>query len=160
MTALILIVLAATLPMAPASPQDRANPPRKEQIEELPPVKAQVEVPAKTIKELQKERIATLKQMAEALTTLFQRGQVSFDDYLEAQLLVLKAELDAAEKEADRITVYKNTVDLLKQYEEIAKDRFQSARGPAHSVLKVRARRLEAEIDLERAKAKAAKKAK
>jgi hypothetical protein len=43
MTALILIVMAAILPMAPACPQERANPPRKEQIEELPPVKAQAE---------------------------------------------------------------------------------------------------------------------
>jgi len=150
MPALILIVMAATLPMAPASSQDKGNPPRKDQTDES----------AKKVKELQKERIATLKQLVDQLTTQYRNNRVSFEEVLEATLLVLKAELDAAEKEADRITVYKNTVDVLKQYEETAKARFESARGSAHSVLKVRARRLGAEIDLERAKAKKAKEAK
>jgi outer membrane protein TolC len=150
MPALILIVMVAALPMAPANPQDKANPPRKDQADES----------AKKIKELQKQRIATLKEMADGITNLFQRGQGSFEEVLEARMLVHKAELDAAEKESDRIALYKNMVDLLKQTEEIAATKFKAARGSANSVLKVRAMRLEAEINLERAKAKEAKAAK
>ncbi len=148
--ALILTVMAATLLMAPASSQDKANPPRKEQIREA----------AKKIKELQKERIATLKQMADVTATLFRMARVSFDEVCEARVLVLKAELDAAEKESDRITLYKNLVGVLKEYETWADGRLKTARGTVASVLKIKARRLEVEINLERAKVKEAKEAK
>jgi outer membrane protein TolC len=147
---LILTVIAATLLMAPASPQDRVKPSRKERIEES----------AKKVKELQKERIAALKEMANIIAAQFQRGQGSFEEVLEARLLVHKAELDASEKESDRITLYKNIVDELKKLEAAADDRFKAARGSQTSLLKVKARRLEAEIDLERAKAKEAKETK
>jgi outer membrane protein TolC len=128
--------------MAPASPQARVNLSRKERIEES----------AKKVKELQKERIATLKQMAEIISDQFRNGNVSFEDVLEARLLVLKAELDAAEKESDRITLYKDIVDELKKFEMVADDRVKAARGAKSNFLKIKARRLEAEINLERAK--------
>jgi hypothetical protein len=150
MFALILTVMAVTLPMTPASPQDKVNPPRKDQKEES----------AKKVKELQKERIATLKEMVDLTAARFQSVRASYEEVCEATLLLLKAEVDAAEKQADRITHYKNIVDLLKGYEQWADGRVKSAQAPASSVLKVKARRLEAEIDLERAKAKEAKEAK
>jgi len=147
--ALILTVMAAALLMSPASPRAGVNLSRKDQAEES----------AKKVKELQKERIATLNQMADAITKLFQSGHGSFEEVYEARLLVFKAELDAAEKESDRITLYKNIVDELKKYEEFAATRVKAARGSQVSVLKIKARRLEVEIDLERQKAKEAKKA-
>jgi outer membrane protein TolC len=150
MLALILTVMAAALLVASANPQDKGNPPRKGRTEES----------AKKIKELQKERIATLKQMSDGFTKLFQNGNVSLEDLCEARLLVPKAELDAAEKESDRITLYKKIVNELKELETLAENRFKSARGTMASVLKFKARRLEAEINLERAKAKEAKEAK
>jgi outer membrane protein TolC len=150
MPALILTVMAAALLMSPASPQAKVNLSRKDQTEES----------AKKIKELQKERIATLKEMADAITRLFQSGHGSFDAVLEARLLLLKAELDAAEKEADRITLYKNFVDESRKIENLAEAKVKAGRGTQASVLKVKAMRLEAEINLERAKAKEAKEAK
>jgi hypothetical protein len=147
MPALILIVMTATLPMAPASPQDKVNPPRKDQAEES----------AKKIKELQKERIATLKQLADQTTKQFQSGTVSLEEAIVARLLLHKAELDAAEKESDRIALYKNIVDELQKAEMIADANVKAAQGTMSTVLKVKARRLEAEIDFERAKAKEAK---
>jgi hypothetical protein len=155
MLALILTVLAATMLIAPASPQDEAKPSRKEQKE----------ASAKKVKELQKERIATLKEMADAAAELYRSGHVgtSYGEVLEARLLVFKAELDAAEKQSDRITLYKNIVDLLKKYEDFAKTRVRSPRSvqdTMSSFLKVKAMRLEAEINLEREKAKEAKEAK
>ena len=150
MPALILTVMAATLLIAPASPQGRVNPPRKDKTEES----------AKKVKELQKERIATLKQMVDVISQLQGRGIVSPEEAYEARLLVLNAELDAAEKESDRITLYKNIVDELKKFENLAEARVKHAQGTTASALKVKARRLEAEINLERAKAKEAKEAK
>jgi hypothetical protein len=171
MLALILIVMAATLPMTPASPQDRVNPLRKEQIEELPPppglppLKKQKEEPPKeeppkTIKELQKERIATLKKAVEFITDLYENKRAPYEEVTEARLLLLKAQLDAAEKGSDRITLYKKIVDVMKEEEEVAESRFNGARTSPYPVLKAKARRLEAEIDLQRAKAKEAKEAK
>ena len=69
MPALILTVMATSLLIAPASPQDKVNLPRKEQIQKS----------AKKVKELQKERIATLKEMADVNTRLFQRGRASLE---------------------------------------------------------------------------------
>jgi len=150
MPALILTVLAAALLIAPARPQDKGNPARKDQAEES----------ARKIKELQKERIAILKAMVDQVTKLVQTGRASFDEACEARLLLLKAELDAAEKESDRITLYKNFVDVLKEFESWAEQRWQAARGTQAAVLKIKARRLEAEILLERAKAEEAKESK
>jgi outer membrane protein TolC len=112
---------------------------------------------AKKIKGLQKERIAVLKEMADQTSELFKHGQVPFDAALDARLLVFEAELDAAEKEADRMTLYKNIVDTLQQYEKVADGRVKAGQGTQASLLRVRARRLKAEIDLERAKPKVAK---
>ncbi len=147
---LILTVIAALLLMAPASPQDRVNLSRKERIEDS----------AKKVKELQKQRIATLKEMVDATTDQFRNGRVPFEEVLEAKLLVFKAELDAADKESDRITLYKNIVDQLKKFEVIADQRVKAAQTSQSTFLKVKARRLEAEINLERAKTKEAKETK
>jgi hypothetical protein len=51
-------------------------------------------------------------------------------------------------------------VDVLKKYETSADNRFKAAQGSKSIFLKVKARRLEAEINLERAKAKNAQEAK
>jgi hypothetical protein len=143
-----LTVVAATL--LTASAPDEAKPPRKEQIEES----------AKKIKELQKERIAALKEMAEITTRLSMNGRTSPEEALEATLLVFQAQLEAAEKESDRIALYKKMIDSLKGLETLAEERMKTARGTAATVLKVKARRLEAEIHLEQAKIKEAKEGK
>lgn len=114
----------------------------------------QREESAKRIKELQKEQIATLKKMVNQATVQFQSGRISYEPVMEARLLLLKAELDAAEKEADRITVLKNFVEAMKQGETLAKAIFESGQGTELAVLSFRARRLDAEIQLERAKTK------
>jgi outer membrane protein TolC len=150
MPARILAVMAATLLMAPAIPQDRVNLSRKERIEKS----------AKKVKELQRERIATLKQMVDVNSRLEERGMVSLEEALEARVLLLNAELDAAEKESDRVTLYKKIVDVLKGYEKFAEERVKNAGGTPVPILKVKARRLEAEIHLEQEKAKEDKEAK
>ena len=136
--------------MAPAIPQDRVKPSPKERVEES----------AKKVKELQKERIATLKQMVDVNSRLQERGIASFEEVAEAKLLLLNAELDAAEKESSRITIYKSIVDVLKGGEKFAEDAVRTAGGPQVRILQVKARRLEAEINLERAKAKEAQESK
>src|SRR5262249_37787331 len=93
----------------------------------------------------------------------FQDGEkrlASFEEGGEGRLLLLNAELDAAEKGASRITRYKSIVDVLKEGEKFAEDAVRAGGGTDVRILKVKARRLEAEINLERAKAKEAQEAK
>lgn len=141
MAATFLTAVAAILSVAPASPQDGVNPRAKEQIE----------ASAQRIKDLQKERIAVLERVVEQLNALAQRAQAEPGEVMEATLLLFQARLDAAEKMADRVTLYKNLANLLKQYEEAAHQRAQAARGTEAALLKIRAKRLEAEIHLEQA---------
>ncbi|HEX4130244.1 MAG TPA: hypothetical protein VHZ24_09385 [Pirellulales bacterium] len=148
MFALILTVIAATLPLDVARAQNAVNPSRQQQIEDC----------AKKCKELQEQRIDVLETLVNINTVLFQSARVQFDEVYEAQSLLLEAKLDVAEKESDRIALYGKMVELLKQYEQWAEARAQRAEETQVPVLKIKARRLEAEIRLEQAKAKEAKK--
>lgn len=109
------------------------------------------------VKELQKERVATLKALVEGTEWMFKYGRTSSEELYEARLLLLEGELDATEKESDRIALYANIVDVLKEYEKHADAQRVNDREPDETILKalkVVARRLEAEIHLQRAKAK------
>jgi outer membrane protein TolC len=137
------LIVAASL-MTAASAQEK-------------PAKEQIEASAKKVKELQKERIATLTELVNQAVAAFQKAQASYEEVLEAQMLLLKARLDVAEKESERITLYEQTVAVLKKSEELANTRAQAGRGSHAAVLKIKARRLEVEILLEQAKIKQAK---
>jgi hypothetical protein len=120
------------------------------------PALAGGEESAKKIKELQKERIATLKQLVDGLAQLAPHGRADFGELIEARLLLLQAELDVAEKGEDRLALYKKAIESLGQYEQWANARVQAGRANTTTVLKIKARRLEAQIWLEQAKAKEA----
>jgi membrane fusion protein (multidrug efflux system) len=139
--ALILAVAAGTLLSVPVRAQDGEGQSSKQETRQS----------ADKVKELLRERIATLKAMTDMETVLHKNGNGPPEAALEARVLVCGAELDAAEKESDRITVLKSLVEVLKKYEEVAKARKKSAEGTEAAVLKVKARRLEAEIRLEQA---------
>lgn len=133
--------------VAPANPKDGVKPPAKQPIE----------APAQKIKALQKERIAALEGAVGGFTILIKVGRDwAFDDLIEARLLLLQAELNVAEKGADRISLYKKAIDALKQYEEMANTRVQAGRTTKATVLKIKAQRLEVEIQLGQAKVNAA----
>jgi hypothetical protein len=145
--ALILAAAAVTLLMAPASPQDKVNPPPKERVEES----------ARKVRELRKERIAILKELVDTSLKLALAARVEVWEAMEDRMTLLKAELEAAEKESDRITLYTKAIDSLKQYEQVARARLESGRGTATAVLRIKATRLEVEIQSEQAKAREAK---
>jgi hypothetical protein len=140
---LIVAVAAGILFIASAGARDGESPPSQTNFQKS----------NDKIKQLQKERIATLKMTVDVETHLFQIGKSSHEAVLEAKVLVCEAELDAAEKPSDRITALKSLVDVLKDCEELAKVRKNNAEGTEAGVLKARARRLEAEIRLEQAQA-------
>jgi hypothetical protein len=109
---------------------------------------------AQRIKELQKERLATLKEMVDTIKTMRRGGVISVDEVYDATQLLLNAELDAAEGDADRIKLLEEYVGTAKGLEAMVDAQRQAAVVNYASVLKTKSRRLEAEIALEQAKAK------
>jgi len=140
--ALILAVVAVTFLFVPVSAQDGEG-------------KQEFQKSADKVKELQQERISALKAVAEMETLLHKSGKAPPEAALEAKVLVAEAELDAAEKELDRIAILKRLVKALQQLEETARARKAAAEASEVPILKIKARRLEAEIRLERAQANA-----
>jgi hypothetical protein len=120
------------------------------------PPKAPTDESAK-IKELRKQRIDTLTKLVEQLEALYRNGRVGYEQPLEGQQLLLEAQLNAAEKESERIELYKQAVAVLTTYEKLAATRHEAGRGTEAAILRIRASRLEIEIRLEQARAKEAK---
>lgn len=145
--ALILTVVAGVFPLALVSAEESGSKPG-------------VEKSADRIKQIEQERIATLKAAAETAAALHEIGQAPTEEVLEAMVLVHEAELDAVEKEADRIAGLQGLVKVLRELEETAKARKAAARGTEAAALRAKARRLEAELRLERANQQAQRHAK
>ena len=89
--------------------------------------------------------------------TLFIKARGQFRDVMEARLLLLQAQLDMAEKAADRIALYKKAIGTLQDLEKIAVAHVKGGTETEASVLQAKARRLEVEIQLEREIIKQAK---
>ncbi len=139
---LVLTVVSCGLLIAVGNSQDAAVNAQKEQ---------QIET-AKRVKELRATRIATLKSMTELVTRRYQNAMTSADELYEAKLLLLNAEVDAAETDSDRMKLLQGIVEVMKEYEETAEAMVKSARANPTLVLKAKAKRLEAEIALEQCK--------
>jgi hypothetical protein len=112
---------------------------------------------ATKIKELKTERIVALRDVAKFSHALFRNARIDPDRAYSWNQILLNAELEVAENEADRIKLYEKFVETMKEYEAIATTRKQGAQGTEADVLKAKVLRLEGEIALEQAKAKAAK---
>jgi outer membrane protein TolC len=141
--ALVLIGVAATVCLSSAflslaSPQEKGNAPHKE-----------IEASTKKVRELQKERIATLAAVVDNAFRLAQAGRVEISDLSKERMSLLKAEVDIAEKESDRIALYRKALETLKEYHALATARFQSARATELHIFQIKARILEVEILLE-----------
>ena len=141
MSALIVVVTLLTAAGAQAEPSSE-----------------EVDASAKKVNELRKERIATLKNVVAVGFALAREGHYEMREVSEARITLLKAELDAAEKEPDRVALYKEALDSLKQYEAMAQAALDVGRATNLDRLAIKAKRLEVEIMLEQAKIKAAAK--
>jgi outer membrane protein TolC len=141
---LILVAVVAILSVAPAAAGE-------------PSAQERIEASVQKIKEFQKERLAILKPAADQALADFQLGRGRYEEVLKAQQLLLTAELDFAEKESERIALYAKAVEVLKKCEKVAEANFAVGRDNMAPVLRIKARRLEVEIQLERAKIREAK---
>ncbi len=144
-TVLLIAVLAAAFLTAVADSQEGTAP------------KTDQAGAATKVKDLQQQRMATLKEIVEAFNAERQNGRGSFEDLIEAKVQLLNAELEVASSDAERVTICENIVKQFITLEEVAQASREGARGAYTAVLKAKAKRLEAEISLERAKGRGAK---
>ena len=112
--------------------------------------------PSKKVRALQEERLATLKEIAAEWEKVFRAGRALYEDVLQARLMVLRAQLELCDSDRERVAVHEKIVALAKETEEMQTLRYQAARLSHSDLLMAKANRLEAEVALERAKAKAA----
>jgi hypothetical protein len=143
-TALIVMVFATALVVSAANSQDSGG--AKNEAEST-----------KKIKELQKQRLNVLSDMAETASVLVRGARVSHEVAYESRQQLLQAQIEYAEDDDQRIQFYESYIEVFKQFEELATATKESGRGTGIPILKARAGRLGAEIELERLKAKAAK---
>jgi outer membrane protein TolC len=104
------------------------------------------------LKELLKERLATLGTLAKVATAEYQTGRGSFDRLHQVKQALLKAELEMCASDKERIKVLEEFVAQAKAYEKTAVQRYKSGVGSQSDTLMATAARLEAEIALERVK--------
>lgn len=102
--------------------------------------------------ELRKERVAVLKEAADASLKLAQHARVELRVALDDRVELLQAELELAATEPDRAALRRQALDALTQLEEIAQARAAAGRGTQLDVLRVKAARLGVEIQAEQAK--------
>ena len=103
------------------------------------------------IKELLRERLALLREIASPATKAYQSGEIPIENLLQASHAVLMAELDLCESRAAKIAVLEKIVGLAREVEKTAETLAKAQEAPASAPLKAKVARLEAEIALERA---------
>ncbi|MCI0456223.1 MAG: RNA polymerase sigma factor [Gemmataceae bacterium] len=107
------------------------------------------------LRTLLKERLAILRQIADQLNRQHQTGTIPLAQVLDANRKVLEAELELVEDPKGRIAILEKMVGIAKQIEERVAEHSKAGVISQSAVLTARVNRLEAEIALERAKAKA-----
>ena len=106
-----------------------------------------------TIKQLQEERIAVLKEVVDQTEKAFKAGQVPASQLIQARLDLLKAQLDASRTKEDRVRVLEETVKQAEALEAAVKRQVEAKNEAGIAALKAKAFVLETKIALERTKA-------
>ncbi len=108
------------------------------------------------LEDLLKERVATVREISRLVKARFKSGEATADQMREANRMLLEAELDLCSSDKDRIKVWETAVVEAKELERIADSFAKTGQGHVSAALAAKADRLQAEIALERARAKVA----
>jgi hypothetical protein len=106
------------------------------------------------VRELQEQRLATLRNLVEITTEHYKNGQVSSDELRSATRARDEAELDLCTSKAERIAILERIVAEAKRVEEQDADLVTNKLLSRRLLLKATADRLQQQILLESAKTK------
>jgi outer membrane protein TolC len=104
------------------------------------------------LQDLLKQRRDTLRELVDYLEAAFRQGVGSAESVALASSELLDAELDMAQSKAERIAIREKMVENLKEQEKMVEARNQAGMSRPGEMLRARAGRLKAEIDLLREK--------
>jgi hypothetical protein len=88
---------------------------------------------------------------------MYQAARTSYDSVAEARQRLLQAGLELCDKPADKVALLTQYVELTKATEKFAQARSEAGRGTETAIHRLRYQRLDAEIQLLRAKREADK---
>lgn len=88
---------------------------------------------------------------------MYQTGRAPLDSFAEAGQRLMRAGLELSDTPTDKIALLTQYVELAKTAEQVAIARFQAARDTEAAIHRARYQRLDAEIQLPRAKREANK---
>jgi hypothetical protein len=108
------------------------------------------------LQELLKERLATVREIAKLTMAAYKTLAIPYDEVREATRMLLEAELEQCDSDKARIAVLEKFVVEAKKLEEQTGQLSKTGQAPTRTALKAKADRLQIEIALEQAKAKAA----
>jgi hypothetical protein len=106
------------------------------------------------VDELLNERLAIYKELAGHAEKRYQNGTASFDEVLLAKAAVVRAELDQVTTGKDRVKRLEELVGLAKQREDFLAQMAQNGRVAQNEYFQAKIGRLDAQIAVEREKAK------
>ena len=102
----------------------------------------------------QRQRLATLRQSLARTEIAYKQGALPVVEVQKAKLAVLSAELDLCETPRERIAVLERILTHRREVEKLLETLYKSGAAPEASLLEARAKRQEAEIDVQRERAK------
>jgi RNA polymerase sigma factor (sigma-70 family) len=106
------------------------------------------------IKALLRQRYDAARTQAESRLQEFNAGKGTLDFLIESLSQLCDAERELSDKKADQIAAMEKQVQVLTEVEKVNQARFDARRIPLMDMAQARFNRLDAEIRLERAKAK------
>ena len=109
------------------------------------------------LRKLLKARYNEALGEVQGLYRMFQTARASLDSFAEAEQRLVQAGLELCDKPADKVALLTQYVELTRAAEKVAQARFEAARGTESAVRRARYQRLDAEIQLLRAKREADK---
>jgi len=110
---------------------------------------------ASKLKELLKERHATLQEVASQTKAAARRDpNVSLAQVNEADRAVYQAELELCDTDKERVAVLERMLAAAREWEKFSEEMVKSGLAAPREILKAKAARLEVEIAWERAKVK------
>lgn len=112
------------------------------------------------VKALLTERLATVRDIHDQESRSFGQGAATSQGVHQAHLAVLNAELDLCESNKDRLAVLGRIVTAAKEYEARVSTAVAASTASSNAKARAKVARLDAEINLERAKADASTPAK
>jgi WD40 repeat protein/anti-sigma factor RsiW len=98
---------------------------------------------------LLQERLDTLRSIAKQKQIMYEAASIPLQDVMQAKLPVLKAELELCESAKERVAIHEQIVTLYKELEKITGSIVETGRAAPSELLDVKAKRLEAEKELE-----------